>query len=237
MQEYLAALVHFQQEQFAFYQQEYLGFAYTMAQGRCRITQADIEGMLRMREQEEAPLLQLPGDDAAVCAKYGIAGDFVLLQCGSGIIFKGAADTRNWPMASWESLVRRLKRERPQLLVVQLGAAYHTPIPGCDLHLLGRTSLREAICLLRAARLLIAHEGGFPFMRYFFAGKVSCVMYGPTDAHFYGIPGNINLSSGACSGCEVHRDWFRRCLRGDAVPRCMAALSPEAVYERIAPLL
>jgi ADP-heptose:LPS heptosyltransferase len=56
--------------------------------------------------------------------------------------------TKCWPIESWTRMVAALRAARPDLAIVQLGAAKSRPIPGVHVGLLGRTSLAQTAWIL-----------------------------------------------------------------------------------------
>jgi len=60
------------------------------------------------------------------------------------------------------------------------------------------------------------------------------VLFGPTDAAFFGYADNSNIDASACVPCWWSTpDWMGRCPRGLAQPACMAAITPERVLEAV----
>jgi ADP-heptose:LPS heptosyltransferase/SAM-dependent methyltransferase len=139
--------------------------------------------------------------------------------------------TKCWPIESWTRMVAALRAARPDLAIVQLGAAKSRPIPGIHLGLLGRTSLAQTAWILKGSALHIDTDSGLVHLARAVHTR-SVALFGPTDSGLYGHDDNINLRAGDCADCWWSTpDWLSRCPRGLAAPACMAAISPSAVAE------
>ncbi|MCM8626091.1 glycosyltransferase family 9 protein [Accumulibacter sp.] len=135
-----------------------------------------------------------------------------------------------WPLEHWRELVGRLGAARPELRIVQIGGPSSRPIPGVDDCLIGRIRLGEALWLLHGAELHIDGESGLVHAAHAL-GTPSVVLFGPTDAGFFGYPANANLSAGVCAPCWWSTpDWMGRCPRGLERPECMTAINPATVF-------
>jgi hypothetical protein len=65
-------------------------------------------------------------------------------------------------------------------------------------------------------------------------GTRSCVLFGPTDADYFGYPQNINMRPGCCGGCWWTTDsWMDQCPRGFASAPCMDSIPPEDVVRHL----
>jgi len=138
-----------------------------------------------------------------------------------------------WPMAHWTALVRDLKSAQPGLRIIQIGGKASRPIAGVDACLVGRIRFGEALWLLKGALLHIDGESGMVHAARAL-GTPSVVLFGPTDAAFFGYVDNTNIDAGACVPCWWSTpDWMARCPRGLAQPACMAAITPERVLEAV----
>jgi len=151
---------------------------------------------------------------------------------GSARIAPGGA-VKCWPLAHWEELVRRLRAAHPELRIVQIGGASSRAIAGVDNSFVGRASLGEALWLLAGAVLHIDGESGLVHAARAF-GTPSVVLFGPTDARFFGHAGNSNIDAGVCAPCWWSTpDWMSRCPRGLAQPACMTAITPARVLAAV----
>ena len=75
------------------------------------------------------------------------------------VLAAGAADpARRWPADRFARLARLL-REQQGLVTVALGAP-GDPDPGCEINLIGRTTLPQTLALLARARLFVGNDSG-----------------------------------------------------------------------------
>jgi ADP-heptose:LPS heptosyltransferase/SAM-dependent methyltransferase len=145
--------------------------------------------------------------------------------------------TKCWPIESWRRMVAELRAARPDLAIVQLGAAKSRPIPGVDVGLLGRTGLAQTAWILKGSTLHIDTDSGLVHLARAVHTR-SVALFGPTDSGLYGHDDNINLRAGDCADCWWSTpDWLSRCPRGLPAPACMAAITPSAVVETAVKIL
>ncbi|HEX5453991.1 MAG TPA: glycosyltransferase family 9 protein [Stellaceae bacterium] len=144
----------------------------------------------------------------------------------------GAA-TKLWPLDRWAAFVADFKTAFPEVAVVQLGAGKSRPIPGADINLIGRTTLAETAWLLKRAALHVDTDSGLVHLARLVHTR-SVVLFGPTDAAFYGYGANCNIASERCGKCWWSApDWLARCPRGLPQPECMASIEPGQVLDRV----
>lgn len=145
----------------------------------------------------------------------------------------GSRATKSWPTAHWENFLRLFKSARPDVRVVQLGAANAgADIQGVDVNLRGKCSLSESLAVLSGAQLHVDAESGLVHMAHAL-GTRSLVMFGPTNAKFFGYADNINLVSG-CTNCWwLEPNWMAQCVRRLPQPECMVSHTPEAVLAAV----
>lgn len=138
--------------------------------------------------------------------------------------------TKNWDLLHWVWLIREIKKSYPKLMIVQLGSKASRKIPGCDLHFLGE-QWSESMNVLSGSMLHIDGESGLVHAARLFDVK-SIVMFGPTNAEFFGYKENINLKPRVCGGCWWLSDdsWMAKCPAGYAVPICMQSIDPVTVF-------
>lgn len=145
-------------------------------------------------------------------------------------VVSGGRATKCYP--HFGEVVARLKAARPDLLLVQIGTTTAEGLPGVDLDLIGRTSLREAAALLRGAALHLDNEGGLVHLAACL-GTRSLVVFGPTQSDYFGYPENVNVDPLRCGGCcWIDELWMDRCPRGLAEPECMHTIPPAEVARR-----
>jgi hypothetical protein len=166
--------------------------------------------------------------DEAALNLFGLEGQkFVTLHNGfdTNFVIAGRRATKCYP--HFAKVVAGLKAARPDLILVQLGTTTSEPLPGVDLNLIGKTSLREVAGLLRMSALHLDNEGGLVHLAACY-GRRSLVVFGPTPSDYFGYPGNINIDPIHCGGCWwIDELWMDRCPRGMAQPECMFSQPPE----------
>jgi ADP-heptose:LPS heptosyltransferase/GT2 family glycosyltransferase len=157
--------------------------------------------------------------------------------CAAGI-------TKLWPREHWEELVEALRSA--DLEVVQIGSAADRERPaiyGVSHDMRGLTTLRETAGLLAGAALCVDTEGGMVHLAHAVGQRHVVVLYGPTPQVCFGYPGHAAVVTPVeCRGCwYAAPDWHVRCpreapLREHAefarpadIPRCMRAITPDAV--------
>ncbi|HOE64983.1 MAG TPA: glycosyltransferase family 9 protein [Candidatus Hydrogenedentes bacterium] len=139
--------------------------------------------------------------------------------------------TKRWPLECWRELARAL--EKQGYPVVELGMG-HTPI-GAGTNLAGRTTVREAACVLHAARLLISGDSGLMHLALA-AGTPVIALFGPTrpDILFRHEPRLTSVRNGrACQGCwnaSERNAVPGECPRG--IPDCLGSIGVETVLTR-----
>jgi len=112
---------------------------------------------------------------------------------------------------------------------VQIGSRKSRHIPGVDVDLVDRTSLHEAAWILKHAQLHIDTDSGLAHLARALHTP-AIVLFGPTDAGYYGHPRNTNIAAAGCSNCWWSTpDWLSRCPRGLARPECMESITPDNV--------
>lgn len=173
--------------------------------------------------------LEIASDDA-VLGRFGLQGrSFVTVHNGfdTNFFVAGQRATKCYPY--FGEVAAGLKATRPDLIIVQIGTTTSDPIPGVDLNLIGRTSLREVAGLLRAAALHLDNEGGLVHLAACY-GRRSLVVFGPTPSDYFGYPQNINVDPVRCGGCWwIDELWMDRCPRGIGQPECMYSQPPERI--------
>jgi hypothetical protein len=138
-----------------------------------------------------------------------------------------ARSTKVYP--HFDAVVALLRRQLPDLHIVQLGAATSRPIEGVDLQLIGRSSLRETAAILAGSSLHIDNESGLVHLAAC-VGTRSCVLFGPTPPAYFGYEENLNMAPRLCGGCWwATKDWTTNCPRGLDRPVCLHETPPDAV--------
>ncbi|MCZ4064442.1 hypothetical protein NB636_02705 [Oxalobacter aliiformigenes] len=233
--QYLELLSRFQIQNPLLYHSDYLGRCYSLLHGRTRENQADLENILNMSQVTDF-YIPLPENDEETLGKFGIKENaYIIIQTGSGKHFRNENDIRQWPVKYYEELIEKIRKINPSIPIIQIGEAYHKTVKNTDINLLGKTSFREMLAILKGARLLISQEGGLPILRHFISRKPSCVIFGPTDRNFFGFSENSNLSASNCDGgCEwILDNWYQTCIKTGKNIGCMKYILTEKVIESI----
>jgi hypothetical protein len=141
--------------------------------------------------------------------------------------------TKCYPREHWERVARGIKRQYPDVGVVQIGGKTSVSLHEVDVNLAGATSLAQAAAVLRRSLLHVDNEGGLVHIAASL-GVRSVVLFGPTSVGYFGYPGNANLSSGFCGDCWWATErWMECCPRGYGSPKCMEELDPARVLEAV----
>lgn len=154
-----------------------------------------------------------------------VSGPFIAVCTGA------TWPSKRWPRKRWQSLCRMLKANGLQ--VVELGQAGESIEEGIDLT--AETTVRDAACVLRAARLLICCDSGLMHLALA-AGTPALALFGPTDPHIL-VRDEPLLhavqSEAPCRGCwniSMEMQEPGVCPRGRA--NCMEAISVEEAAHR-----
>jgi hypothetical protein len=137
----------------------------------------------------------------APAARVGEAlrGQYVTVHDGfddTAVIAPGGA-TKCWPLEHWTALVAGLRDGIP---VVQLGGTKSQHVPGVDLDLVGRTTLDEAAWIIKQAVLHVDTDSGLAHLAAAVHTRAR-VLFGPTDAGYFGYPNQRNIAATPCAGC------------------------------------
>ncbi len=157
---------------------------------------------------------------------------YITINRGSDGMGRTTVQTKVWPKEHYERLVSLFKKKYRAIKVIQLGTANNARISGADGYMLGE-SMEVTKWVLRGSMLHIDCEGGLVHLAAQLA--VTCiVLFGPTPAHMYAYPANINLVSHKCSNCMgTHPDWAFSCYKGFKDPECMYSLTADHVMSHI----
>lgn len=175
--------------------------------------------------------------DGSVLGRLGLAGkDYVTVHNGfdAAFVVSGQTSTKTYPR--FDEALALLKAQRPNLTIVQLGTPETSAaLATADISLVGKTSLAEAAALIGGSRLHLDVDSGLAHIASVIGAK-ALVLFGPSDADYFGYGQNRNLSPAFCGGCWwINESWMDRCPRGFAEARCMTSHQPsDVVREAIA---
>ncbi|MDR1396693.1 MAG: methyltransferase domain-containing protein [Desulfarculales bacterium] len=211
--------------------------------GRNRWEQQNVHGILPL-DRRTLPYMPLNPNFFGVLQKYALEGKRYLTVCDS-VNSSQARSAKLWSNAKFNALLALLKQHCPLISVICIGEnADGGEFRDADLDLRGMTTPEEMTVLLKYGVLHIGCEGGLIHLKRFMGGKSVC-LFGPTSISAYGYPENINIRSDVLPECNEGCEWVSQawleggCLLGaNSVPaKCMAAISPQTVYRRIADYL
>jgi len=180
------------------------------------------------------------GVDAAGCQKFGLAPRrYITIHDGWDAHFKIAASrpTKAIPPATLAEIVAGLKKARPDLGIVQIGGKTGKIIPGVDYNLKGKTSFAQSMDILAGACLHVDSESGLVHLAACLGVKCA-VLFGPTNAAWFGYAQNANILPKQCGNCWWSTDtWMEACPIGHEQPVCTASIRVHEVVERAVALL
>lgn len=158
----------------------------------------------------------------------GLNKKYITFNFGASDPLKnGKQQTKMWLYDYHCALNKLIKKEYPEIEIVQIGASDVTTIPGADRYVLG-PHLEVTKHVLKNSFLHIDCEGGLVHIASQLGTKC-VVLFGPTPIGFFGYENNINIVGSGCKECcGLVPDWYTRCYKYDS-PRCMSDITPEMV--------
>jgi len=149
-------------------------------------------------------------------------------------------DTKRWPSESFAAVGDRLQQDEATRVVL-IGGRDERPVgkqvmramQTAPIDLMGQTTLKELIALLRRARLLVTNDSG-PMHLAAAVGTPVIALFGPTDPARtgpYGAGHTVLRSAVPCSPC-----FSRRCTNAVEL-ECLTSIRPENVIEAAMSLL
>lgn len=174
-------------------------------------------------------------EEEAFLLKTGLKGKrYITLNTGLNREYLKKGNTRAWPFENWKRLALRLKKDHPNLTLVQVGIRMRREddIPA-DIHMNGMTNLEQVSIVLKHALFHVDYDGGLVHVRHM-TGGTSIVLMGPSATENHEYPENVYLQAPACSSCEwTTPDWLSVCPKGYESPPCMESITVDMVIERI----
>lgn len=211
---------------------------YALIKGKTRIEQCNVNDILPMDRYSEK-YMPINAEEFFILEKYGLSGR-------KYIVFNREVDGKYdnnhpklWALEKYNRLIRRIKLNYPDILIVQVGTSEAFDILSLvDINLVGKTNLEQCKIILKYSLLLVASEGGLVHLKNFLYGK-SVVIFGPTIPEIFGYEENINIRSNACPHtCEwVSDKWAEKCILGYPDPKCTGGVEVEEVYTAVADIL
>jgi len=149
-------------------------------------------------------------------------------------------DTKQWPSESFATVGDRLQQNGAARVVLiggrderHVGKQVMRAMRTAPIDLMGQTTLKELIALLRRARLLVTNDSG-PMHLAAAVGTPVIALFGPTDPARtgpYGAGHTVLRSGVPCSPC-----FSRRCTNAIEL-ECLTSIRPENVIEAAMRLL
>lgn len=179
-------------------------------------------------------LFNLETDAEATLKKFSLDNQtYVTVHNGfdPGVVINATTATKCYP--HYGEVIDRLRKEIPELVVIQLGTSNSRPIKGVSTDLIGRTTLAEAAAIISKSKLHLDNESGLVHLATALGVKC-CVVFGPTPVEYFGYEANTNLGPKFCGGCWWIKDsWMEQCPRGFVEARCMTAHEPASVASTV----
>jgi ADP-heptose:LPS heptosyltransferase len=160
-----------------------------------------------------------------------------------GLHPSGGRLIKQWPLARWAEVARRLQDEHGATVVVT-GSAADRPLfdslaaslPHAPIDLTGRLDLRETLAVLSALDLFLSPDTG-PMHMAAAVGTPSVSVFGPSDPgrYFSGGSGAVGTRHEVvrrelwCSPCNLIRKPPAECQEGEA-PECLRLVTVDDVY-------
>ena len=149
-------------------------------------------------------------------------------------------NTKRWPLDSFAAVGDRLQQDGTARVVLiggrderHVGKQVLRAMRTAPIDLMGQTTLKELIALLRRARLLVTNDSG-PMHLAAAVGTPVIALFGPTDPARtgpYGAGHTVLRSGVPCSPC-----FSRRCTNAVEL-ECLTSIRPENVIEAAMRLL
>ena len=143
-------------------------------------------------------------------------------------------DTKRWPPESFAAVGDRLQQDGAARVALiggrderPLGEQVMRAMRTMPVDLIGRTTLKELIALLRRVRLLVTNDSG-PMHLAAAVGTPVITLFGPTDPARtgpYGAGHTVLRSGVPCSPC-----FSRRCMNS-VLMECLTTIHPEQVFD------
>ncbi len=207
---------------------------FSLMQGRRRIQQADLGGLLGIKADFTYHFIT--PDTQSLIQKFKLPKEKIITVNRSVGSAYGKS-TKLWPLTNYNKLISLLKKEYPDYTIIQIGFEPKKikPLIGCDINLANKTNFLEICALLKLSQLHIDCEGGLVHLRRVINGGTSIVLFGPTSPDVFGYDKNINIKGEGCHiSCEwILRNWTTCCLKNTYPTPCMASITPELVFNKI----
>lgn len=136
---------------------------------------------------------------------------------------------KTWPIRYLSEYITLMKKQFPDIEIVQCGGGGDVKIENADRHFLD-IDLELTKHILANSLLFIGGEGGLVHLATQLGTK--CIVpFGANEVYCFGYPQNINIVSDVCSPCMYISSPYSMCLRGFKESPCMASITPQQVFE------
>lgn len=156
---------------------------------------------------------------------------YITVNFGNGNTHNTMRVAKSWPKANFEKVIAGIKREYPDIEIVQIGAKGADLLSGVDRTFFGK-SFSLVSQILKNAMLHIDIEGGMVHLATNLGTKC-IVLFGPTQIEYYGYKQNINIKAGNCHNCCGLYPDVNKCARGMEEPECMYSITPDLVLKKL----
>lgn len=206
-------------------------------QGKSILNSADIDDVLSVGREYRMPM-NIFQDEKSVLERFGLYNKkFITLQRGINPKLGTNENNKLWPLPYFNELIKKIKTEFPEYVIVQLGesAEHCATLDEVDLNLLGCTTWDDIKILLKNAYFHIDGECGMVHLRKALNAGPSLVFFGPTPVELFGYDGNFNMCSNACSHwcAELRDDWEYHCTLDLEKAPCMYSITPDIAMDTI----
>lgn len=160
-----------------------------------------------------------------------LKGPFITVNYGTDKTCDGNPQIKMWSKEYHEELNMMIKKNYPDLHIIQLGTPEAYQLKGVDRYILGE-DLDIVKYILRDSLCHIDCEGGLVHMASQIGTKCF-VLFGPTPMWFYGYEQNCNIKSDKCGECYcLTEKWMTTCIKYGK-QECMFAIKPKDVLKMI----
>lgn len=145
--------------------------------------------------------------------------------------------TKTWDLKHWRGFVEQFKQTYPKIKIVQLGGASSRRIIGVDVDRIGVGSFKDSMNILANSLVHVDGDSGLVHAARRF-GVRSVVLFGPTNAKFFGYSENFNIEPTYCGDCYwLKTDWMAKCALGYETPECMNSILPDVVADHVSKIV
>lgn len=183
------------------------------------IEQADLRPKIVFTEEENQKTEQ-------ILKENGLSeNNFLVIEPNAKEDF---SQNKKWDLENWQKLVDLLKAK--EIPMAQVGVK-GSPVLKNVIDLTGKTSFREAVCVLSKAKAFIGIEGGLGHGSAGVETKAIILISGFVPKDLFAYPSNINLYKGglcdlAPCGIKLEKDcpYNRKCMAHITVPEVSHAV-------------